>query len=409
MNYNYYGHIVLYSVNDKGQYALTLEPVAQRHEVLTNVYDAKNVQITHGKSTIWTKENNEEINKLFSSNSTVFLVYNGRYGYDVYTGYNKVPNLVADSMCYMLGTDGRVKLAVIFGDETNTETLNVYIPEPMRLPALTFIGGEAFYEIVVYKVGETTPTTVLVPADAIMGKKAANEPEFSFGVFAELSLVDGVVDMEGSKFIAQFWTSPNYNEAPQDFAGHTFDIAQALTGVVNNSFPTTKKNGEIPYLDFDNIDDAQFFLIKDGKVTATTSKALYAKDMVAVFYDTVTVKLFGTPHDINSPAYVYLCDKYTPTDWDTNVDNPDDVSSEVTVNYTEGTVTDANGKVINSGDTVNAGATFRFVVLAGTTAPQVVAPEGYTVKLLNSNTASGTYTFELYGLENNDTVTIEIK
>ena len=408
MNYNYYGHIVLYSVNDKGQYALTLEPVADRHNVLTNVFDAEEVQITRGKSTIYCVDD-EQINTVYATNNTVFLVYNGKYGYDVYTGYNKVPNIKNADMCYQLDAAGRVKLAVIYGNESNTESFFAYVPEPMYMPALTFIGGEAYYEIVTYKIGETTPTTVLVPAErfGLLGK-ANNEPEFEFGAFVEIELTDGIVsDIE---FYAPFWTDPSYDEEPMDYAGHTLDIVRALTGVVANSFPTTK-DGEAN-LDFDNTDDAKFFMVKNGKVVEATAKDLAAGDMAAVIYDTktVVVKLADgskLTREINQPVYVYLADEIPEGDWDTDVDDPDDVVGKVTVNFAGCTVTDANGNLLKSGEANNAGKTFKFVVVTGTTAPSVEASEG-NVKLLNSNTATGAYTYELSGITDKAEITISI-
>ena len=183
-----------------------------------------------------------------------------------------------------------------------------------------------------------------------------------------------------------------------------------MTGVVANSFPTL--DGEDPNKDFDNTDDAKFFMVKDGKVVEATAKDLAAGDMAAVIYDTknVTIKLPNgsrITRQINQPVYVYLADEIPEGDWDIDVDDPDDVVGKVTVNFAGCTVTDANGNLLKSGEANNAGKTFKFVVVTGTTAPSVEASEG-NVKLLNSNTGTGAYTYELSGITDKAEITISI-
>lgn len=390
LNDQYYGHIVTYSVNDNGQYNLYL---TAGHTDTKAIKDGDGAKIVKGKSTLYITDK-DQINVAYADNTTVFLVANGKYGYDVYVGYNKVPTINADSICYLV-VNGRVKLAVINGDETENTEFAAYLPS--TAPAyVKVLSGKAYNVFRFYKIGSTEITEVLVP----VGDTKLTPTKTGF---YNVELTDGaVVKLE---FVTE---GPDTSKGVKDleYAGHTLDTARARTAVIENAIATTVFGAENK--NYSNMVDAKYFLAYNGFITEAAYTDISAMDIISVIYDEQIVKVGGTALSIYTPVYVYLAQKSAGSDSDTDIDQPTVTTGNVTIKYTVGTVATANNVVIPNGTTVKTGSTYTFVVIGGATAPTVKVETGTAVlALVASNTVNGTYTYELRGIDGDVTVSID--
>jgi hypothetical protein len=402
MNGEYYGHLVTYSVNDKGQYSLNLEPEAERHNALKNVHDGTNANIVKGRSTIY-MNSADQINVVYAGNDTVFLVNNGQFGYTVYVGYNNVPTMKDATVCYLNAADkySRVKVMVINGKETANTEFDAYLANA-NAAYIKVVGSTAYNVYYFYKIGETQPTEVLIPTGTNDAKlqirgEGFYTVEITDGVASNITFVTGAPVKGHSGYRG--------DQVNASYAGHTLDVCTARTAVVADSIATTSMGSANK--NFTNMENAKYFKAVNGVVVEAAKEDVSANSVIAVIYDMQYVKIGEVNHMVPVAVYVYLAQTAQGGDQDTDAGtiNP---NAKVTVTFNTGFVTNANGKLLKSGE-ANAvyGNSFTFVVVTGTAAPAAPVVTGNAVlNLISSNTATGAYTFELTNIDGDVTVTL---
>ena len=151
LNTQFYDHLITYTVDANGDYALG-EKCNNNVDEPNLAVDLSGAVITKGQSTIYSSN---EVGKVVADNSTVYLVKGDDDTYTTYVGKDNVPSMKAATICYLVGEDGFLSVVVVTDYADLNNTFLAYVTDNT---ADSKQGGHDGYQV--YKLGETDPTTV---------------------------------------------------------------------------------------------------------------------------------------------------------------------------------------------------------------------------------------------------------
>ena len=151
LNTEFYNHLITYTVDANGDYALG-EKCNNNVDEPNLAVDLSGAVITKGQSTIYSSN---EVGKVVADNSTVYLVKGDDDTYTTYVGKDNVPSMKAATICYLVGEDGFLSVVVVTEYADLNNTFLAYVTDNT---ADSKQGGHDGYQV--YKLGETDPTTV---------------------------------------------------------------------------------------------------------------------------------------------------------------------------------------------------------------------------------------------------------
>ena len=306
-NGEYYNHLASYVVNTDGTYSITSlkdDTSGNDNDTVCGAADLTNVTITKGLTTM-----QNSTNKVVANDNTVFLVKNLQNGtYETYVGKNNVPSMTNATICYLTNAAGYATVVLVTNYTLAANTFVAYVPTETTAYQNTnwyqgVYNGKYAYDV--YKLGETTPTTIYsADADLFGGATAgtaAKDGFYEIKVDANMVVANKTTDV--THFMGTYDTD-TMGTAAGTHAGYTWDRAWVKTNLIGNSLQTADKAGTTPNKDF-FVDDAKYFKVE--KVTLPMGNTITyvtegsAADMVAG-----TKVIVAYTNVANNPAaYVY--------------------------------------------------------------------------------------------------------
>ena len=151
LNEGYYNHIFNYTIDSNGAYVLSGVDAGASGCKYAGT-DLTAAVITKGQSTI-----TNGLNTTVADNNTVFLVKDKLTKvYTTYVGKDNVPSMTGATVCYLLGANGFISLAVVSDYNLANNTFVAYVTTDKNAGVASIYGTA--YDV--YKLGETTATRV---------------------------------------------------------------------------------------------------------------------------------------------------------------------------------------------------------------------------------------------------------
>ena len=259
-NGDYYNHLLTYSVNAEGEYAIGNTDAGA---------NASSVTLNNEGTYFMGNGARVAVN-----DNTVFLVKGSDGTYTAYQGKDNVPDLINATVCYLVPTSSSyASVVVVTSSEAATNTFDAYVHYTTATPQ-DYVTGLG-YEYEVYKVGETEPTTVYY------GQNALGDSSHPESIFTITVNENGVIQSISNRVIAMIDNaSPNYDNGTEEYA----------RGVVNGNVGQTLKTTNETFW----VNNAQWIEVtvdaadKLVSVAPTTVNDVADGDSVFVVYDTVT-------------------------------------------------------------------------------------------------------------------------
>ena len=314
-NSGYYNHIWSYAVNADGTYALgenNGHANSNVNDTVVNSTDLTGATITKGQ-TIMSGTNSGATKSVGINDSTVFVVKDtDGYTYTTYVGKENVPSMTGATVCYI--TEGNYATFVVVTDyDLASNTFNAYVDADATYAGYQTKLGYAFN---VYKVGETTPTTVYY-GEMSLPLYNDNAPlNNRDGVYTFTVNEDNqIVDAQGP------WSSTNTDikvdlAVATDFTGHTPDVNGYTTAADEYEWDrtyvdTNEGNNMYNKADNDNtywVDNAQYILVSYESDQDMIGIRTVTKDDVSWTSKVQVLVAYKTVNSVKQAAYVYVID-----------------------------------------------------------------------------------------------------
>ena len=335
----FYNHLITYTVDANGNYALGQICTKGDNEAV----NLSNVVITKGQSTIYSTS---QVGKVVADNSTVYLVKDAKDGtYTTYVGKDNVPSMKDAGICYLVGEDGFLSVVVVYKSSDLNNTFLAYVTDGT---VDSKKGGLKGYEV--YKLGETTPTTVYDSSRIFSTAFTAH----ATGLYLiEVNSDNEIVRMQGSGCDSVSCTTCNTSWAGSSALDYSIDRMLAASGATTGSLMTYNYNA-----DGDQTTANKDFIVNDNTVyvkatvdagdkvaelAEATASDVEKGDIVLVLYTTE-----ATSAGVNktTASYVYIIKA------DEIIDNPvAPVTYTVDTDKVTATI-DTDKKTINVGKAV---------------------------------------------------------
>ena len=185
-NTAYYDHIISYSVNADGSYALALN----NSDLCAGTADLTKAVISNGQ-TIMSGKNGSTSVAVGVNDTTVFLVKGADDTYTTYTGKDNVPSMTNATVCY-LASGNYASLVVVSKSTLASNTFDAYVDADAAYTGYS-VGGLG-YAFTVYKEGSDEATTIYYGQTSLplyMNGQALNrDGVYTFTVNSKNQLVD---------------------------------------------------------------------------------------------------------------------------------------------------------------------------------------------------------------------------
>ena len=341
-NGKFYDHLITYTVDANGDYALG-EKCNNNVDEPNLAVDLSGAVITKGQSTIYSST---EVGKVVADNSTVYLVKDAKDGtYTTYVGKDNVPSMKDADICYLVGEDGFLSVVVVYKSSDLNNTFLAYVTDGT---VDSKKGGLKGYEV--YKLGETTPTTVYDSSRIFSTAFTAH----ATGLYLiEVNSDNEIVRMQDSGCDSVSCTTCNTSWAGISALDYSIDRMLAASGATTGSLMTYNYNA-----DGDQTTANKDFIVNDNTVyvkatvdagdkvaelAEATASDVEKGDIVLVLYTTE-----ATSAGVNktTASYVYIIKA------DEIIDNPvAPVTYTVDTDKVTATI-DTDKKTINVGKAV---------------------------------------------------------
>ena len=314
-NAKYYDHIWSYAVNADGTYALGENNGHGNSGVDGSVVDSiglTGATITKGQ-TIMSGTNSGATKSVGINDSTVFVVKDtDGYTYTTYVGKENVPSMTGATVCYI--TEGNyATFVVVTHYDLASNTFNAYVDANAADAGYQTKLGYAFN---VYKVGETTPTTVYYGQKSLPLYNDNDLLNNRDGVYTFTVNEDNqIVDAQGP------WSSTNTDikvdlAVATDFTGHTPDVNGYTTAADEYKWDrtyvdTNEGNNMYNKADNDNtywVDNAQYILVSYESDQDMIGIRTVTKDDVSWTSNVQVLVAYKTVNNVKQAAYVYVID-----------------------------------------------------------------------------------------------------
>ena len=314
-NAKYYDHIWSYAVNADGTYALGENNGHGNSGVDGSVVDSiglTGATITKGQ-TIMSGTNSGATKSVGINDSTVFVVKDtDGYTYTTYVGKENVPSMTGATVCYI--TEGNyATFVVVTHYDLASNTFNAYVDANAADAGYQTKLGYAFN---VYKVGETTPTTVYYGQKSLPLYNDNDLLNNRDGVYTFTVNEDNqIVDAQGP------WSSANTDikvdlAVATDFTGHTPDVNGYTTAADEYKWDrtyvdTNEGNNMYNKADNDNtywVDNAQYILVSYESDQDMIGIRTVTKDDVSWTSNVQVLVAYKTVNNVKQAAYVYVID-----------------------------------------------------------------------------------------------------
>ena len=320
----YYKHIWSYTVNADGAYALGENNGHDNSSVnkdTVDSFDLTSATITKGQTIIsgtltdtTTPTPTTSTSKSVGINdSTVFVVKDAdEYTYTTYVGKENVPSMTGATVCYI--DEGNYATFVVVTDYAlDSNTFNAYVDADATYAGYQTKLGYAFN---VYKVGETTPTTVYYGETSLPLYNDTAPLNNRDGVYTFTVNEDNqIVDAQGP------WSSANADikvdlAVATDFTGHTPDVNGYTTAADEYEWDrtyvdTNEGNNMYNKADNDNtywVDNAQYILVSYESDQDMIGIRTVTKDDVSWTSNVQVLVAYKTVNSVKQAAYVYVID-----------------------------------------------------------------------------------------------------
>ena len=243
----FYNHLITYTVDANGNYALGQICTKGDNEAV----NLSNVVITKGQSTIYSTS---QVGKVVADNSTVYLVKDAKDGtYTTYVGKDNVPSMKDADICYLVGEDGFLSVVVVYKSSDLNNTFLAYVTDGT---VDSKKGGLKGYEV--YKLGETTPTTVYDSSSIFSTAFTAH----ATGLYLiEVNSDNEIVRMQDSGCDSVSCTTCNTSWAGISALDYSIDRMLAASGATTGSLMTYNYNA-----DGDQTTANKDFIVNDNTV-----------------------------------------------------------------------------------------------------------------------------------------------
>ncbi len=287
-NTEYYNHLTSYAVNADGTYSIG---IGTPDTTVCNAANLSGVAITTGLTTI-----SNSTNRIVANDNTVFLVKdyaNGQpnYTYTTYVGKNNVPSMTNANICY-LTNGGYATVVVVTSYELASNTFVAYVPAEA---SASYVNG--YWNLPVYKLGETTPTIVYFTNQALI-------PQGQDG-FYTITVNAGQLVTNCVWFMGTYDTDA-VGTGVGPHANYMWDRAFVRTALVGNSLQTSDKTGTSAVADY-YVDNAKYFTVeKYTYPTGAVATTLTEVDASAIAAGQKVVVGYTTVNGVKQAAYVYI-------------------------------------------------------------------------------------------------------
>ena len=352
-NGKFYDHLITYTVDANGDYALG-EKCNNNVDEPNLAVDLSGAVITKGQSTIYSST---EVGKVVADNSTVYLVKGDDDTYTTYVGKDNVPSMKDAAICYLVGEDGYLSVVVVYESKDLNNTFLAYVTDDT---ADSKQGGYDGYQV--YKLGETDPTTVY----------EINTGDFNFDHGTGLYLIEvdsdnEIVSMKDNGCDSVSCTICNNSWEGLSALDYTFDRMLANSGADNGVLKTIDYSidstgkitaGTTPNKDF-IVNDSTVYIEATvdaddqvAKLAEATASDVEKGDIVLVLYTTETIS-GGVDKATASYVYIIKADEIIdkPVAPVTYTVNTDDVTAFIaadkkTINVGKAVITSSDGSNI---------------------------------------------------------------
>ena len=306
-NEAYYNHIISYSVNADGSYALALNG----NYLCAGTNNAtESAKITKGQTIMTGFGNGDATYNIAVNDKTVFL-FKGLDGtYTAYTGKDNVPSVTKATVCCLTSEGIYAQLVVVTKYTLDSNTFDAFVDFDSNYTGYS-VGGLG-YAFTVYKEGSDEPTTVYYDKTALPLKSLDSNPK-SDGIYT--FTVDDQMRVQGEvKQVNYAYANDVTAQALLDKAGTTYkwDNNYVVANDGNNLYAFANNNytywvNEATY--FDAAYDANGHLVSLKKADGYQSFDWSADHLrVLVAYKTVG--------GVKQAKYVYVINAAAGADAD---------------------------------------------------------------------------------------------